>query len=49
MRSLVTQWSSAFSYDPPDDQFVHNTLAEAIASLDVKAEIWDGAPFFRWQ
>jgi len=39
----------ALSYDPPDDQFVHNTLAEAIASLDVKAEIWDGDPFLRWQ
>jgi hypothetical protein len=38
----------AFSYHPPDDQFVHNTLAEAIASLDVKAEIWDGDPFLRW-
>lgn len=39
----------AFSYNPPDDQFVHNTLAEAIASLDVPAEIWDGDPFLRWQ
>lgn len=39
----------AFSYHPPDDQFVRNTLAEAIASLDVKAEIWDGDPFLRWQ
>lgn len=39
----------AFSYNPPDDQVVHNTLAEAIASLDVPAEIWDGDPFLRWQ
>ena len=33
----------------PGSNVVHNTLAEAIASLDVKAEIWDGDPFLRWQ
>jgi hypothetical protein len=39
----------ALSFNPADDNVVHNTLAEAIASLDVKAEIWDGDPFLRWQ
>ena len=39
----------ALSFNPADDNVVRNTLAEAIASLDVKAEIWDGDPFLRWQ
>jgi len=39
----------AGSFNPADDTVVHNTLAEAIALLDVKAEIWDGDPFLRWQ
>ncbi len=39
----------ARSFHPADDTVVRNTLAEAIALLDVKAEIWDGDPFLRWQ
>ena len=39
----------ALSFHPADDTVVRNTLAEAIALLDVKAEIWDGDPFLRWQ
>jgi hypothetical protein len=39
----------AGSFHPADDTVVRNTLAEAIALLDVKAEIWDGDPFVRWQ
>lgn len=39
----------ARSFNPPDDTVVRNTLSEAIALLDVKAEIWDGDPFLRWQ
>ncbi len=39
----------ASSFNPADDNVVRNTLAEAIALLDVKAEIWDGDPFVRWQ
>ncbi len=39
----------ALSFNPADDTVVRTTLAEAIALLDVKAEIWDGDPFLRWQ
>ncbi len=39
----------ARSFNPADDNVVRNTLAEAIALLEVKAEIWDGDPFVRWQ
>lgn len=38
----------AFQYKPEDDTVVRQTLEEAIAPLDVKAEIWEGDPFLRW-
>jgi hypothetical protein len=39
----------AFEFKPADDTVVRQTLEEAIAPLDVKAEIWEGDPFLRWQ
>lgn len=33
----------------PDDKWTRTTLVEAIATLDVKAEVWDGDPMVRWQ
>jgi hypothetical protein len=39
----------ARTFNPPDDRFVRETLVDALATLDVDAEIWDGDPFLRWQ
>jgi hypothetical protein len=39
----------AAMYNPPGDKAVRETLVDALATLDVEAEIWDGDPFLRWQ